>query len=270
MSTLHSARFTVVALLLASSLAACGDDRTAGGGPITEDNAASRIAAAGCAAAYRCCTPGSEVDRFLHIEATSEADCRTQFTARLEAQYADLAPIIAAGDVAFDAEAASRCVSDFGSIACGRPLLRDESFDACSAVYSGMKSIGEPCTDTAECEQLVDGELYCDDTAGECALGYRTVGVGQACEGAIVCAEGGYCDAGTCVASRAVGATCASATECATNICDGGTCAAAPTPMNLAIGAPCTDDSACASSSCACADDVCTMRVCAAVVCDGV
>lgn len=270
MSKLHSASLTVVVLMMTTSLAACGDDRTAGGGAITQDNAASRIAAAGCAAAYRCCTPGAEVDRFLHIEATSEADCRAQLAARLDAQYADLAPIIASGNVAFDSAAANRCVSDFGSVACGRPLLRDESFDSCSAVYSGTKVIGEPCTDTAECEQLVDGELYCDDTAGECALGYRAVAVGQACAGAIVCAEGGYCDAGMCVASRSVGATCTSAAECATGNCDGGTCAAAPTPMNLVTGAPCTDDVACASRSCGCVDEPCTMRACAAAVCDGV
>jgi hypothetical protein len=253
----------------ASSVSACGTDRgESPGAAVTEDNAATTIARDACAAAFRCCTPGAEVDRFLDLTAATEVDCRTQLNTRLEMQYAELTPSISAGRVFFDSAAANRCVSGLRAATCGVTLLTDNAFRDCRDVYAGTRSLGESCANTDECEQPEFGDNFCD---GICMIGMVAVPNGQFCDEStsIYCAEG-YCEGNVCLARRAVGGACVLPTECVSLTCTAGSCVAAPPPMNLPTGATCRSNENCASGSCDCTDDLCASLVCEAPICDGV
>ena len=269
MKTLRTARITFVALLCAASLGGCGDDRAPGtGGVVTEDNAAERVAAAACAAAFRCCTPGAEVDRFLDVTASTESECRTVLKTQLDAQYAALTPRIAAGTVFFNATAAQGCLTQLGSVACGRPLLRDESTGDCGFVYTGTRAVGGACSDDEECLQSATTDVYCG-SGDVCTVGSAGVAVGETCNHAeIYCIEGFCADTDLCVARRAVGATCTTYEQCTSGVCTGGSCVARPAPTPT--GSACTSDGDCTSENCGCADATCTSSVCQAAICDGV
>jgi hypothetical protein len=258
-------RVGLVALLIGASLAGCGDDRNPGGGSLTEDNAANKIAVAACATAFRCCEPGAEVDAFLDdVDGTTEANCRTALEARLRSNYAELTPNIAAGTVFFDPAAGERCLSALSSTGCGNALEENPGIGDCGRVYSGTRALGESCTTSEDCAQPDDGDHYC---SGVCMLGMTSVGLGESCDESTTYCSDGRCEDGTCVARSAVGAACISSRDCTTLICNASLCVNSP---SLALGATCSENAECASEECGCADDECTAFVCTVPLCDGV
>lgn len=101
------------------------------------------------------------------------------------------------GTVGYDADAASRCLSDTQALGCN--AFNEASPVACREILVGTLETGSPCSFDEECA----GDAYCNGsdcptTSGTCTP--RSV-AGGTCDGSSECALGLVCNAGTCGAS---------------------------------------------------------------------
>ncbi|HEY4102331.1 MAG TPA: hypothetical protein VGM44_00505 [Polyangiaceae bacterium] len=197
--------------------------------------------------------------------------CKQNVIAKLSPEIAeDTGP-----NVAYDADAAGRCVAAYesGVSSCTPVEQIDES--ACRAVFMGALPAGGVCTQDAECANAAAGDAYCDMSsgAGSCVKlpgGVAHGKLGDACvsscdanscvgistpeRGADPNAQfncyqedGLFCDASyTCQPLLDAGAGCASSDDCKAGLyCDAGTCA-----VSKANGANCQGNQECAGGDC--------------------
>lgn len=292
-------------LLSALTLAACGDSRRppSNSPPVALADFCNEFVDAVCDATVRCtCSP------------TADADCRSDLAATCGSTGGFIGPEvqarITAGTVVYDAAAAGRLIGLVrAQSTCDNPIL-DTGWGIGEVLTFGgtvtgtrtpgmscTPSSGSPfggecqtgmCADTGRCIgfaglgapcgtgtdalcvdldatftsfESADILLRCNvapgGTTGTCGA---RLAVGGTCGSTLDCASN-RCEMGVCVAALANGDPCGSSDECDSGFCRFGTttsvCAAAHAVNN---GGACTDDAECVSGSCKA--DVCVPGIC--------
>ena len=223
-------------LVLASTLLACGGDDDSGSG-IALANLGTSIGTAYCAKAFECCTAAEISERFAGAPFTDEPGC-VQFNTRF---FDALLPMyqasIDAGKMTYSASAASQCVAALRAQTCNDfASEHDELASACPNPFTGQVENNMACNFDNECaSEYCEGDTQFGNNPqpGVCK---PMPAVGQSCPD-FDCATGAYCDAGTCAALKADGASCFSGEQCASGACNesgsGGTCGAPMTCNGL-------------------------------------
>lgn len=176
-----------------------------------------------------------------------------------------------AGQIEFDAEAATACLTWVEARGCGRPgtfvpdaeALAGQA--ACAGALRGTMVNYGPCVLSIECAREEDEVAVCGfdpNCTDMCCVGScrvtrpQAVPLGASCAGGIPCAEGSYCAfdpmTGTptvCTAQVGAGAPCSFGNECGGGTwCDYNNGAPVCTPP-LKVGADCSSGGICSAGS---------------------
>jgi hypothetical protein len=138
------------------------------------------------------------------------------------------------GVIRWDPELAHACIEEQAAVSCERmPLSPVPSILACSTMYRGTLTEGQPCTAHSQC---IGGECWSVDRDDACWIGtcvgsepLATVGLGDTCSGYAPCI-GGFCtETNFCVPYRVEGERCGLDMWCDRGLeCVNGTCARLP------------------------------------------
>jgi hypothetical protein len=218
-------------------LAGCGGG---GGGAVTIDDLGTELAKVSCSKTFECCTSAEVMDQFANITyngqpITTEAQCEGftggLFTSLLTPEYKDS---IAAGRIAYDADAAGACFDAAANLSCSAyaQLTGHESVHCDTPFIIPKVADGGTCAQDYEC------------TGGNCegATNSSANGTckplpteGQDCSQS--CAQGLFCGYDqtamkeTCQPLEPNGTSCSGDDECTSGHCVSSTCAAAPAPV---------------------------------------
>ncbi|HEV8549048.1 MAG TPA: hypothetical protein VGQ57_08470 [Polyangiaceae bacterium] len=163
-----------------------GDAGTATGG-VAIDDAPSTVAVELCDKIYECCS----ADELMNIQGigTTKSQCQLAVAVVITLEVNAVKPAIAAGRVAYDGSALSRCLDDYGSRSCD--LLRGIETFECEGLIVPQQAVGDDCGVTPEC---IDG--YCAGSSNASN------------------------PVGKCAPTRENGADCASNAECQSAFCN--------------------------------------------------
>jgi hypothetical protein len=223
-------------LSVCALFAGCGG----GGGSVSVDDLGTELAKVGCSKIFECCTSTEVMAQFANITIdgqpiTTEAQCESfsggLFASFLTPQYKDS---IAAGRIAYDADAAGDCIDVAANLSCSdySQLSGNESVHCDKPFIIPKVADGGMCAQDYEC---TGG--YCDGASNSMVNGTckPLPTAGQDCNEK--CAQGLYCGYDqtamkeACQAVKANGSACVSNDECTSNHCVSSTCAAAPPPV---------------------------------------
>jgi hypothetical protein len=227
-------RYWVVALAL---LGCAKKDDDLGG--VALDSAPEEMARAVCPRAYDCCLPSQLMSN--DQAGTDEASCETRSAAGFRNQLDGLQDSIKKKRARYRGDKLAACLAFIRSASCER-LSRTDHFSGleCEPYVEPLLAVGATCGHDHEC---VDGVCQKEPMAweGVCRPLAREA---ESCA-AIRCGAGLTCGNGTCIATRAEGASCQSNPQCASGNCSapvaGGAQSCAPAAANK-----CFYSSACA------------------------
>jgi hypothetical protein len=225
-----------LALLLAA--AACGDDPYSPPNPDDPPDAGPPDAGGPFGPVTLTELPGALEDAVCGFEVRcgmwpDTASCREGFDPAAT-DVAQLAALVDAEVVFYDAEKAGECLTAYRDAACTWVGGAIGPAAVCDEVFTGTKPADVPCFHDEECT----GASFCETQAcadgccrGVCRARPDEVAIGGDCSAA-PCAAGAYCrqdGAGnpTCAAVAAAGEACGSVDACGPDaICTGGGCVA--------------------------------------------
>jgi hypothetical protein len=216
-------------------LAGCG-----GGGSVSVDDLGTELAKVSCSKIFECCTSSEAMAQFANITyngqpITTEAQCEGftggLFTGLLTPEYKDS---IAAGRIAYDADAAGDCLDAAANLSCSAyaQLSGHESVSCDKPFIIPKVADGGACAQEYECTSN-----NCEGASNSMANGMckPLPTAGQDCTEH--CAKGLYCGydqtAGkeACQALKADGSSCGLDEECSSGNCNAGSCGGAPAPV---------------------------------------
>jgi hypothetical protein len=170
------------------------------------------VAIAECGRIFDCCTT-EEQAALLFPGLDTEPECRGLFASFLGLALVGIHDDAAEGRVSVDAAKLAACVDAYEAIGCAE-YAKGAKFE-CPDAIKGLVAEGQTCTENRQCVST-----YCykpgAQSMGSCAA---LPGAGAACTG--TCAEGLYCETGTCTTKKSVGAACTASGECAESRCFG-------------------------------------------------
>jgi hypothetical protein len=159
-------------------------------------------------------------------------DCAEDFARQIQNNTGDLAPLIAAGRVKYDAEHAPACLDALRMAACD---VSRATPAVCTDTLDGTVAEGGDCNVNVECQ----GDAYCKEEAqcpGSCTVYAKA---GESCV-ATKCDDSSFCNAdGKCEAKGLAGVSC------------GGN-----TPVECAFGMRCIGDDDTTPGTCTSIDDI--------------
>jgi len=218
-------------------IAACGGG---GGGAVGIDDLGTELAKVSCSKIFECCTSSEVMAQFANITynnqpITTEAQCEGftggLFTGLLTPQYKDS---IAAGRIAYDADAAGNCLDAAANLSCSAyaELSGHESVHCDSPFIIPKVADGGACAQDYECTSD-----NCEGATNSSANGTckPLPTAGQDCTDH--CAQGLFCGYDqtamkeACQPVKSNGSTCVSNDECTSGHCVSSACAAAPPPV---------------------------------------
>jgi len=192
----------------------------------------------------RCCSAAEKAAPSYVQTKTSYENAITECTNTLD-------PSVKSGRVKIDPAALATCNAAVAALACVDQNAGEyDLFVSCSTAASATQAPGAACRVDAECKtgSCVGFTTTADGTCQTPAIGSPCGHAPVADGGAfpsnftlaynVECAGGGRCTNGTCVAAKAVGATCTLTSECSPSLeCHLGKCSAAG---RTGVGTPCT------------------------------
>jgi len=232
-----------LSIIWVACFTACGDD----GVDISSSagNVCSEIAEVACHNLYQCCSEG-EIEDFLGVsDPRTEQQCREDVRRLCDRSIARVDAAIEAKRARFDSETMNNCL---------QALVAPSG--TCATVESVLPW-AESCMDSAWVGLVADGSqcfgtFECSSTNSVCAPNQMCTArptAGQPC-GAVACADGHFCQAGTCRLQLDEGQPCSSEIQCLDELfCD---FAAAPSSCTAVRdgGQPCTGNTSCKSNQC--------------------
>lgn len=201
---------------LASGAGSCGTLCQGGGpgaGPIdtTLETAAAQYAKAQCSRIFECCEP-SERQELGAGEMASEIDCLRTYGTSAAIGFISLHNASVAGDIAVEPDALFGCLEKLGSQSCLEFGKRTDF--ACPDGVVGLLEAGDACANDVQC-----ASLYCAEAPSGQSACAELPGALSPCDGR--CADGFYCDEGSCAPQKPAFAPCDTDNECAEGGCYG-------------------------------------------------
>lgn len=222
-----------------------------GNGVVKLDDLCSEVRKANCSVFTRC-----DLDWLFMIN--NHQRCEDAFRCEDMKTQQMMIDSVNAGRMAYDGNAARRCLDAFNSADCVSLLSTSISEPLkCDGVFTGLVAEGQDCYDDREC---ADG-LYCDESDGNCP-GQCTpyTAVGEACFSEEVCdPDIAWCDPenDVCTEKRGDGEDCLLDNDCRDGLrCDNDTVPSVCVPLGLE-GDACDARWDC-QESLMCVNDICT------------
>ncbi len=193
------------AVVMGASGCSCG---------LSRDDFPERAAQTVCTKLYGCCTADEVKDNGTYgpDQAACERNVRRSFD-----QTASIEDSEAKGRVAFHADRAEECLTQYEALSCEQLKSNATTVTpACEAYLEPMVRSGEACGSDSECiagscEGSDEGEGTCQPFIAESG----------SCQDGGVCGDGLYCEGGTCRRTKPDGEPCNTNRECATGGCNG-------------------------------------------------
>ncbi len=190
--------------------------------------------------------------------------CRPGTGGRLFAE--DLLDSLAGGRVSFDWVLTHECLDASRAMRSGGPghsLVQDKAWatlrdGACTEFFKGVTPDGEFCKEDWDC--LEGSACASDSPFSGTAVCLKNAGVDEACGDWHFCADGLYCDSGSCLLQKQDGGFCDPelyGDDCLSASCsDSGRCDPSPPPTQTKeFGEPCIEDEECGGSCAKCRAD---------------
>jgi hypothetical protein len=187
----------------------------------------------------------------------STADCRAYYD-RFAIESPSLDAALDADKVAYDEDAAQRCIDAYGALSCDETLLADNALAACDDVLTGQLATGQPCGFDAECTSDHCSKPTCTMACctGACAdpIGYPAIG--DPCTS--LCEDGAFCGADAiCHALLPAGAACDP-----TSLCDAKLYCAGLSAGGSGVCSPLPHEGEACESDCAERGSICIFEKC--------
>ncbi|OGQ90439.1 MAG: hypothetical protein A2289_25450 [Deltaproteobacteria bacterium RIFOXYA12_FULL_58_15] len=197
---------------------------------VTFDEGIAAIARKYCVLALGCCADGIPgPDGPITNQASCEAEMKNMMTGN--SVHPDVNP-----RVVYDAKIAMQCfeaiIADIDAATCNsiEPLMTDgPQHESCDQMTKGKQQAGQECDGYDECADNLTCDCQWEGDQQTCTTCRRTVGADANCS-VDWCADGLYCDSGTCKAQLPPGQPCTDGQQC-TTYCDFGTGKCAPLPI---------------------------------------
>jgi hypothetical protein len=202
-------------------LAACGGG---GSGTVALADFPAEYGAVYCAKAVECCTTAELEEQVL---SSSEEECNQVFVGLLGTL---LLPVledgVEQGRLIYHGDRIGDCIDALDAMSCDdfNSALSGSGFTGCDDPFEPLVDVDGECGTDADC---ISGYCSGDSTDLEGNFTYGVCAVaptaGQPCDD-FHCADGAWCDSGTCAEPQADGAACSSRDSCASGACNEGTC----------------------------------------------
>lgn len=216
-------------LVVCALLVGCGGTDS---GPIAIEDLGMRLGDVSCQKVFECCTDAEIMKQFMNITFMNQPiTTEDQCVAYTSAFFNGLAlpqwqASIAAGRMAYDANAAGDCVAASESLSCADYAALSSGTGNTSLAGTCRPFLIPKVANDGACSQ--DQECTSDNCVktsssmdGTCKV---KPGAGEACSGS--CVDGYYCGfasgqtSETCIALAANGTQCAASDECTSGYCD--------------------------------------------------
>jgi len=198
-------------VLLVLTLASCGNSGKDDIQALADyESRGSKIV---CQLILECCTE-SEIPQWVDMPMESLTACAEEPLDSTEAVERLYGPALEAGRVRFDQGRANACVAAWESLSCAEYAAAGGSGGAiCDTPLVPQQGPGDPCNQGYECTTgfCEGGSMM---TEGACG---PLPGQGEECSS--LCAEGYYCDFGTCEPILTDGQACFFHRDCETGFC---------------------------------------------------